>query len=179
MLIESDLLILTNHGKNHPALQTWITQENWEVIASWYDQNSQASIKELVSYLSLQDRVNFFSYINFQDWYSQFCQKLIEEDVELVFGYNLNQLKEISSQLLVDLIEYRLLSFTLQNLVTECFRRELFETVILLVVCLGSNRVFEPYTMLLYQVEFANYKRWQALNLALAPTAEDCENALA
>lgn len=178
MLTESELVILASHGTKHPALQQWIVGENWEAIADWYDQNSQATVRELVSYLSLQDRVNFFNYINFQDWYSQFCQKLIEGDVALVFGYSLSQIKNISSQLLVQLVDYKLLSFSLQNLVTECFRRELFETVVLMVVCLGANRILESYTMLLYQVEFANYKRWEALGLSNSPTYEECHFAL-
>lgn len=174
-LTEFELTTLANHGKNHPSLQKWIFYQNWESIANWYDQKSNATVKELVSFLSLQDRVKLFQYINFQDWYSQFCQKLIDNDINFVFGYSLEQIKQASSDLLIDLIEYKLLSFSLQNLLVECFRRNLTSTIIILIICLGANRVFENYTLFLFQIELANYKRWQALQLSLAPTILECE----
>jgi hypothetical protein len=179
MLSQQEIELLKLHGIGHVVIEVnkWVENSNGSAIANWYSQEGVVDMKVLVEYLTLEDRVEFFSYTNFKDWYRDICGDIIRGEVELSLGYNLEQLKYISTDLLSDLIEFKLLSQSFQDIPIECFRRGLVGTLEKFLILLGAKRIFSVATILRYKVELAGAPRWVGLGLSAAPTVEECEQA--
>jgi hypothetical protein len=173
MITSNDIAVMESLA-SHPTLSQFISAQDWTAVAMWYESVPSPTLDAIISYMSPLDRHKYFQYVDFQVWYSQFNLKLHQGTALEVMGYNLAQISQFSTLLLIELISYSLTSQSMQDLVTYMFRRKVFTALYYFLVCLGSDGVFEPTTLQLYAIELSPTPRWQTLGLSEAPTYSEC-----
>lgn len=161
----------------HPDLTILWSAEQWDLIAEWFSANPEPTLKGIISFLSVLDRAKFFSYINFQDWYSQFNFKLHTGGGVPALGFSVEQIKGVSLQLLTQLLDYGLIEHSIQSLITEMFARKIDLAMYYFLVCLGCDEVLEQKTLFFIGIELGGVPRWQSAGFSRAITAEDCQSA--
>jgi hypothetical protein len=174
-MTEQDAAILSSFV-GHPALTILWSSESWDLIVDWFNEVPDPKLSEIIGYLSLLDRAKFFSYVNFQDWYSQFNLNLHNGGGVPVMGFSVDEVKLFSSRLLTDLLGYGLIEHSMQSLITEMFSRKTQSTAFYFLVCLGCDEILEQKTLSLLGIELGGVERWKSAGLSAPITPEDCES---
>jgi hypothetical protein len=178
------MITLSQHGLNHPYLQVWIASQNWQAIADWYDEIPQPEVNSLMEWMDFSDRVKFYRLGVFREWYSDFCQKILDNThIKPVLIFDDATIKSMAKSIAVEVNVHRLAAVNFTEVVQNLFGRisgseVTGQTLFYLLICLISDGVFGSYTGLIYFVEMQPNKRWQNMGLMQAPTVSEIEVAL-
>lgn len=159
---------------NHPVIADLTAGADWGSISDWYATNPKATLDTTIMLLSIIDRAKFFECVDFHKWYSDFNYKLQAGGGKSVLGYTLEQIKGISTLLLVDLVNYNLTEHSMPMLVTDMFKRETTQTLNHFMICLGCDEILEEETLSRIGIELSGYPRWVSIGLSESPTYSDC-----
>lgn len=169
-LTTEDLPKLNYHGVGHPLIKGKTASE----ISDWYNQNPTGALTELVRILSPLDRKNYFAFTDFPTWYSQFCQKIIDNTTVKLFGLSNDDIDDISVRLLAGLIQNQLTEHTMQKLVQDMLQYNFNDLLADLLICLGADNKFFELTLVRLNIELVSYPRWMSVGLSIPPTEQDC-----
>jgi hypothetical protein len=176
---------IREHGLLHPTLKDYIANKDWDYIATWYSSVPESGLNNLSSWMSLQDRANFYSLGLVREWYSDFCLQLINNtNLNPVLVFDQEVIIDSAKDLIGELNEYGLVAMNLTEAVQNLLRRyslgatNVVYTLQKLLICLVSSRVFSEHTGLIYFVDLQPMPRWITLGLEDAPTAQECQAEL-
>lgn len=175
-LTQTELTTLQYHLSNHPYIPK--LENNYQDIANWYNSIPSGKLIDLIQLLSPLDRKNYFSFIDFPKWYSELNNKIHNNTTIKIFGLTNEQINEIAINLLSALIEYSLTEPSMQQLVQDILRRQLYSVLDNLLKCLGANGDFQEITLFLLNIDIQPFPRWQSLGLSEAPTSAEIQSLL-
>jgi hypothetical protein len=153
-------------------------QGNSQTIADYYSAIPASDMTTLMDLMTPLDRHKYFALERFGDWYSAFNLKLHEATAIVTIRATLEEIIEDSANLLNGINRAGLTSQTMQELVTDMFRRQLFDCLFSFLVCLSSDGIFESHTVWLYSIELFPYARYQTMGLSAPPTAQEIQSLL-
>lgn len=173
-----ELQKINYHLNGYRVTQPYIDGLNWTGLETWYQTVPALDLNILLFSLSAQERGNLFAYVDFQPWYSQFCEKIHLGLVTLPTGFDLEQIDNISLALLGKLLDYGLTSSSIQELIPAAYSRKLNDLLGYLLISFTADGIFNLDTFLRLGVEMTEVPRWQSLGLSEPPTSAEIHTAL-